>query len=158
MNTWLREDRYKIRLGGNIFLNVQTLIAYDNKPIFEIRRREEDGRLGVDCSIYDSDGSKIASVHRNNVHLTGSGQFELTRSLGRITLRNKKSQANLAEIVIGGYVLDVSLRTYLPNGQLLDLGPKGSTLPGLLMAGSEIRNFRVGIAIDPNGRTRLAVS
>jgi len=47
--------------------------------------------------------------------------------------------------------LDVSMRTYLPDGRLMELGPDFSSLPGLFLAGNVIDKCPVGVAINvPN--------
>jgi hypothetical protein len=47
--------------------------------------------------------------------------------------------------------LDVSVRTYLPDGRFLDAGPDSCTLPGLFTKGNVMEDCAVGIGINaPN--------
>ena len=46
---WLKEREFKIRLGGNTYINVPTLIAFRSEALFTVHRQEESGQLGIDC-------------------------------------------------------------------------------------------------------------
>jgi hypothetical protein len=56
---WLKEREFKIRLGGNTYINVATLIAFRGEPLFTVRRQEESGQVGIDCEVYDASGRRL---------------------------------------------------------------------------------------------------
>jgi hypothetical protein len=152
---WLKEKEFRIRLGGQIFVNVPVLIQFNGESLFTVRRHEETGEIGIDCDVYDQAGGKIASIRRNNMYPGDLATYEVERSEDRITLRDVKTRTVLAQVRKHGEALplelDVSVRTYLPDGRLLDAGPELCTIPGLFMVGNTIENGPVGIAISvPN--------
>jgi hypothetical protein len=157
---WLKENQFAVRLGGNTFINVQTLITFRDEPLFTLYRKD-DGYLAIDFAIYDQSGQKIASVKKSNIYViaphakTHSLIGNAIRSADRIALVEKASGAVLAEIrkreAAAPVELAVSVRTYLPNGVLLDAGPNSINLAGGMLRNNTIMGCRVGIAIGDSG-------
>ena len=149
---WLKEQKFTLRLGGQTFANVPNLIQYNGEPLFTVRRRDEDGELAIDCDVFGSDGEKIASIRRNNGYPEDKVTYSVDRTPAQITLTNSQTGEILVAIKKHGEALpaelDVSVRTYLPDGRLLDAGPDSCTLPGLFMAGNHFEDGAVGIAIN----------
>jgi hypothetical protein len=148
---WLREREFKIRLGGNTYINVPTLIAFRGEPLFTVRREEESGQVGIDCEVYDADRRKIASISRNNIYVGDAQAFEVTRTDDRISLIDRQTGSVLADVRKHGQALPaelaVSVRTYAPDGTLLDLTPDHSNIGTNLFADCTIENCTVGIAL-----------
>jgi hypothetical protein len=148
---WLKEREFKIRLGGNTYINVATLIAFRGEPLFTVRRQEESGQVGIDCEVYDASGRKIASIRRNNIYIGDAQHFEVTRSDDRISLTDKQTGSILADVRKHGQALpaelDVSLRTYAPDGSLLDLTPDYSNIRTNVFVDCTIENCTVGIGL-----------
>jgi len=152
---WIKEKEFKIRLGGQTFINVPVLIQFNGESLFTIRRHEDTGDVGIDCDVYDKDGDKIASVRRNNMYPGDRVAYTVDRSENHLTLTDSNTGVVLAHIKKHSDALplelDVSVRTYLPDGRLLDAGPDSCTLGGLFMAGNVIDTGAVGISINvPN--------
>src|SRR5579883_66592 len=128
-----------------------TSLMYNGEPLFTVRRRDEDGDLAIDCDVYASDGEKIASIRRNNGYPGDKAKYTVDRTDTQITLKNSESGEVLVTIKKHGEALpaelNVSVRTYLPDGRLLDAGPDSCTLPGLFMAGNHFEDCPVGVAI-----------
>jgi hypothetical protein len=148
---WMKEHEFKIKLGGNTYINVPTLIAFRGEPLFTVRRHEESGQVGIDCEVYDANGQKIASIRRNNIYTGDPQSSEVTRSDDRIALTDKRTGSILADVRKHGQALpaelDVSVRTYAPDGSLLDLTPDYSNIRTNVFVGCTIENCSVGIGL-----------
>ena len=64
---WLVEERFSVRLGGNIFINTPNLVVYKGKPLFRIYRSDNEGILGIDFDVYDSSGKRVATIRKGIV-------------------------------------------------------------------------------------------
>ena len=131
---WLQEKEFSIKLGGNFFVNVPTLVAFEGESLFAVRR-QDDGYLGIDFEVYSETGEKIASVKKNNIHLGNKDAYALDGDADSMRLVSKSSDQNLVEIkkrlAAAPVELDVSVQTYLPDGRLMDLSPDSSNLGGI---------------------------
>jgi len=147
---WLAETEFRIRLGGNTYINVPVLIAYKGDPLFAVTR-QEDGQIGIDFQVFNAKGKKVASVRRNNIYFGDKAFYQLDGDADSVTLKERASGAVLVDIKKRGKAtpaeLDISVRSYVPSGQLLDLGPDTSNLGGLQMRECVIQNCGVGIAM-----------
>jgi hypothetical protein len=152
---WLKEKEFSIKLGGQTFINVPILIQFNGESLFTVRRHEETGEIGIDCDVFDEAGDKIASIRRNNMYPGDQNAFVVDRGEDHITLTDKITGMMLAQVRKNSAALplelDVSVRTYLPDGRLLDAGPDSCTLGGLFFKGNKLVHCPVGIAINvPN--------
>jgi hypothetical protein len=147
---WLKEDKFLVKLGGIFFSNVKTLVAFNDEPVFTIRRHE-NGQLGIDFEVYSEAGEKIASVKRNNIYSPGKALYVLDGDADSIRLTEKASNRQLVEIkrrlAAAPVELDVSLHSYLPDGRLMNITPESSNLGGVTMQNVHITGCRIGIAI-----------
>ncbi len=147
---WEIPKNFKIKLGGNYFINCESLISYDNQPVFRrIEQRDTDGKLGLDFDVYDDKGQKIATIRRGNVVEGNTQAYEMKhlvdcdkvieKSTGRIIVEiNKKpSDANIA----------VSVNMYLQNGFLLEATPESINVGTSKMIGCTFNNCKTGITI-----------
>lgn len=87
---WLKENEFTIRLGGNTYIDCQSLITFNGEPLFDVRRNENDGQVAIDCEIYGASGLKLASIKRSNIY-TGNDLYDVERSGDQIILREKAS-------------------------------------------------------------------
>jgi hypothetical protein len=150
---WLKEKEFSVKLGGNTYINVSVLIAFKGTPLFTIYRSEDDGQVAIDFELYDANRQKIASIRKNNIYLDPGNKAEylldgtadvialIEKSSGKRVVEIKKRQAATEE-------LDVSLSTYLPDGQLLTADPDKTSLQRMELAGNMIKGAKVGIAIN----------
>ncbi len=152
---WLKEDNFNIRLGGQTFINVPVLLEVNGESLFTVRRHEDTGEVSIDCDVYGEDGEKIASIKRNNAYPGDKASYTVDRSEDHMTLTESSSGIVLAQIKkrggAQGSELDVSVSTYLPDGQLLKAGPDSSSIGGVFMQGNMMADSPVGISIKlPN--------
>ena len=64
---WKIEEHFKVKIGGNIFIDIPNLIMYGDEPLFKIYRSTSDGLLGIDFDIYDKNGNKIATIRKGMI-------------------------------------------------------------------------------------------
>jgi len=154
----LIDNNFSVKLGGNIYVNVPILIAFDNAQLFTLSRLN-DGYLGIDFEVYNDSGKKIASVKRNNIYFGDKKSYKLDGDADHLALSSTDSGVILVEIrkraAAAPVELDVSVRSYLPSGKLMDLGPNMSNLGGLRMIGNVFQGCRIGISISSDGSVGL---
>lgn len=149
---WKVEKEFSIRLGGNMYINTPNLIVFQGESIFQIRRSDEDGILGIDFEVFDAQGKRVATFKKGIVvqgdkenYIIDSGHefYSVTeKSTGRVVARVQRRGVKDAE-------LDVQVQMYLPNGFLLDAGHTTTNLPrGNQITGCVFRDCGAGIAID----------
>jgi len=150
---WEIEKNFKAKIGGNYFINCESLISYDGKPLFTVKRREPDGRLGIDFDVYDKNSQKVATIRHGNVVHGNVGVYEIRhgadchkvmeKATGRIIVQIDKNQPD-ADIA-------VSVNMYLPNGFLLKATPDSINIGSSEMVGNTIADYKSGIAIGKSG-------
>ncbi len=146
---WEIERNFKAKIGGNYFINCESLISYHSKPVFTVKRRESDGRLGIDFDVYNQNGEKVATVRHGNVVDGDVSAYEISHGAdckkvtekitGRIIVQIDKNPPD-ADIA-------VSVNMYLPDGFLLKATPDSINISSSTMVGCTFANLKTGIAI-----------
>ena len=116
--------------------------------------RQDDGYIGINFEVFGADGNKLASVKCDQIYTftRTKGRFQFDGSPDMFVMIDRISGETLVRIRkrvnIAPDELDVSVRTYLPDGRLMNLGPESSNIPGLFWAGCTFRaNGRAGVEI-----------
>jgi hypothetical protein len=152
---WIVEEHFKVRLGGNVFVDVPRLVVYKGQTLFTLRRNDRNGELGIFFELLDATGEHVASVKRNQIYQTkaGANLYEM-KDLGDVCW--------LGELATDGLVcnicrtsgipveLDVSVRLHTPDGFLFNATPTAIEIPwpqGITLRESTIENRPVGIEI-----------
>jgi hypothetical protein len=142
---WLKEKEFTIRLGGCLFIDQPILIAFQDEPLFGVVRHE-DGQLGIDFEVFDAGRNKLATVKRNQIYSTHKDRFKLEGSADQISMIDVSSGDVLVDIkkrvAAAPAELDVSVRTYLPDGRQMILGPQFSNIAGIFLAGNTFKSNR----------------
>src|SRR3989339_423349 len=147
---WQVETKFSVRLGGNTYINTPDLIVYKGDPIFQIRRSDQDGILGIDFNVFDSAGKKVAIFKKGIVVQGDTENYTINSTHESYSVTEKSSGRIIASVQrrgVQGAELDVHVKTYLPNGFLLDAGPTSTNLGGIVMTGNVFENCGAGIAI-----------
>lgn len=148
---WEVEDRFKVRLGGNTYINVESLVDYKGESLFTLKRHDDNGYLGIYFNIYDASGNRVASVRRNEIYADDKDAYELTTSMTRYTLTERASGRVICDIKryeeAHPAELDVSVHMYTPSGFLFEAGPNQTNLGGITFAGNTTIGGRVGIEV-----------
>jgi len=147
---WTVEDRFSVKLGGNIYVNTPHLVVYKGKPLFQMYRSENDGILGIDFDVYDASGKRVATFRKgivvqgdsdNYVIKSGHEEYKVTeKASGRQVASVKRRGAEGAE-------MEVSVRLYTPDGFLFDASPTETNVGELVMTGCVIEDSGAGIVI-----------
>src|SRR5260370_18608087 len=150
---WEVEDNFRIRLGGNTYINTRTLVAFRGEPLFNLRRHDKTGYLGIDFEIYDAQGQRIATVRRNEIYYGDKDRYQIDGSLNRYRFSERESGLLICDIKKRENAhpaeLDVSVHLYTPSGFLFDATPAQTNLPGAnVLRNNVISNCDVGIAIN----------
>lgn len=148
---WIIESEYVIKLGGNYFQNCEHILTYDDEPVFTIKRRENDSRLGVDFEIRDEQGHRVATVRGGNVVQRDVNAYDVHHGAERQRMTEKTTGRVVYEIDKcpdeRHVELALTVTMYLPDGFLLKADPDKINVAGMLVTGNVIRGCWAGIAI-----------
>jgi hypothetical protein len=148
---WQIENSFRVRLGGNTYINVQNLVEYKGTPLFTLKRHDDNGQLGIYFEIYDSAGQHIASVKRNQIYIADKGLYTVDGTANRYQVIEKVSGRVLCDIKRGQDAapaeLEVSVELYTPDGFLFKASPEETNVGGIRMINNTIMGCRTGIAI-----------
>lgn len=149
---WKVAEHFRVRIGGNTYIDCANLVVFRGEPLFNLRRHE-DGYLGIDFEIYNQEGRRIATVRRNEVYVGDRQAYPIEGTMNRyvVTERDtgrvicdirKREDADPAE-------LDVSVHLYTPSGFLFDATPDQTNLPGgNVLRGNVIQGCGTAIMIS----------
>jgi|SRR5215831_3503613 len=151
---WEVTEHYRVRLGGNTYIDNGTLVEYKGESLFNLRRHD-NGYLGIDFDIYNAEGHKIATVRRNELYLDSKmkdrERFKIDGSANRYTLTDTKNDQVICDIKrredAQPSELDVAVHLYTKDGFLFDATPEQTNLGGNSIRNSVISNNPVGIGI-----------
>lgn len=146
---WEIDKNFKVKLGGNFFINCESLISYDDNPLFTLKRRDSDGRLGIDFDVYDQNCQKVATIRRGNVVQGDTSAYEISHGANCHKVTEKASGKVMVQIDknLRDADLAVSVNMYLPDGFLLKATPDSINIGSTTMVGNIFSNCRTGIAI-----------
>ena len=147
---WKVEKEFAIRLGGNTYIDTPDLIVCQGTSIFQVRRSDEDGMLGIDFGVFDSKGQRIATFKKGIVVQGDQANYKIDSGHETYSVTQRSSGRVIARVQrrgVQGAELDVQVHMYLPNGFLLEAGPQSTNLGGLTMTGSVFRSCGAGIVI-----------
>lgn len=152
MSAWMMATDYTVKLGGNYFINCESLITYDDATLFTLTRRENDGRLGIDCDIYDVKGNKIATIRHGTIVDVDRNRYDFYHGADCKRVYDAESERVILEIRrrLPDAELGVTVRMYLPeSGFLLEADTDEIKLPAVnaRIVGNILRNLKHGIVI-----------
>jgi hypothetical protein len=149
---WEVETNFRVRLGGNTYINTPTLVAFRKEPLFSLRRHDETGYLGIDFEIYDAQGQKIATVRRNEIYYGDKERYQIDGSLNRYVFSERESGLVVCDIKkrqdAHPAELDVSVHLYTPSGFLFDATPEQTNLGGIQLRDNVFQGMGVAISVE----------
>lgn len=152
---WEVAERFKVKLGGNYFINCKSLISCNDEWLFRLYRRDSDGHLGIDFDVYDSSGNKIATVRNSNVVDGDPSAYRIAHGATQKTITEAASGRVIVKIdkEPPDAELAVSVDMFLPNSGFRLIADEGSIqIPGFMSKGSVFANVDCGIAIGGSRR------
>ena len=149
---WNVENTFKVRLGGNVYVNVKTLIEYNGECLFTLKRSENDGLLGIDFDIYNKDGDRVATVRHGNVVQGDRSCYDVYEGNHHYKVTEKASGRIICDIKGRGKAenveLDLAVELYTKDGFLFKADPDQTNVSGMRISGNTIVGAETGIRVD----------
>jgi len=148
---WYLEEKFRVVIGGNTYINTPNIVVYKGTPLFVIKRSDSDGLLGIDFDVFDRKGDRVTTV-RNGVVVQGNtADYDIYKGMDRYTVIEKQSGRVICDIrkrsEAPNAELEVSVKLYTPDGFLFDATPEETNLSGVKLRGSVFENCGTGIVI-----------
>ena len=145
---WEITDQFKVKLGGNYYINTPDIIVAHGQSLFKIERRE-DGHLGIDFDIYASDGEKVATIRRGNIVQGDDKKYEIKKDYHHYWVKEKETGRSICDIkqkskAEGDCEIEVSVDLYTKSGFHLIADPEKTNIGGITISGN---TFCGGIVI-----------
>ena len=152
------ESEFKVRWGGNSFVNCSSLVSYGAsvESLFRLYRCENLD-LGIDFDVYDARGAKVATIRRSNIVDGDASAYELTHAATVKTVVERISGRCIVRIDKRpeSSELDVNVSMYLPDGRLFEATADGTTFGPMLMTDCTFDGgIGIGIAV-PKGTSSV---
>jgi len=153
---WKIEEHFKVKIGGNIFIDIPNLIMYGDEPLFKIYRSTSDGLLGIDFDIYDKNGNKIATIRKGMIVQGDEKNYNISyrEVVDHYKISEKKSGRIICDLKkrekAGDFELDLSVNLYTKSGFLFEATPTIIRVKQALLSGNTLVGCKYAIRIDPN--------
>lgn len=149
---WYKEDNFKVKIGGNFYINTPKIIVYKGDSLFSIVRAERTDLLGINFKIYNQKGEKIASVKQGRIYEGDKELYTVIIEQDRYALIEKATDRVICDIrknkLAEQSELEVNLNLYTKDGFLINASPTGTNIGTNLMTGCVISDCGAGIVID----------
>ncbi len=149
---WEIEDHFKVRIGGNNYIDTPDIIVYKGQSLFALKRHSENGYLGIYFEIYDSCRKHVASIKRNEIYFGDKDAYQIDGSLNRYLFTERASGRIICDIKKRNDAhpaeIDVSAEIYTPDGFLINATPEQTNLGCIVMSGNTFVNCGAAIAIS----------
>ena len=153
MSRWIVPEHFKVIIGGNTYIDCPVIIDYKGQSLFELRRSDTDGYLGINFDLYGSEGKRVGTV-RNALFVPpvpegysvqfGANHYTLTEdATGRVICDIKLRYEAQSDAEI-----EVAAEMYMPDGFLLRFTPEQTNLGGITLRGNIFRNCGAAIKIN----------
>lgn len=148
---WEIENHFKVRIGGNLYIDTPNIITYKDESLFTLKRHDETGYLGIYFEIHDAAGKHIASVKRSEIYSGDKEAYRIDGSLNRYIFTERASGKVICDIkkreAAHPAELDVSVQLYTPSGFLFNATPEQTNLGGIVMRGCTFVSCGTAFAI-----------
>ena len=140
MSRWQVPVHFRVLIGGNTYIDCPTIIDYKGTSLFELRRSDSDGYLGINFDVLDRAGHKVGTV-RNGQFVGGIPTgYALDGSHDHFTLVEQATGRRVCELKLrekaaGDAEIEVAASMYMPDGQLLQFTPSSTSLAGMHISG-----------------------
>ncbi len=145
---WKVEDRFRVIIGGNTYVNTPNIVVYKSKPLFILKRRESDGQLGIDFDVFNDQGRRVATVRRNQIVQGDENHYQIVRELDRYAVIEKVTQRVICDIRKRAQAahseLEVSVELYTEDGFLFKATPEETNIEGITLRGNVFSDLTVG--------------
>jgi hypothetical protein len=152
----------EITLATNIFINIPTVLQYDDTPLIEIVKEHEG--VTIQIHLYHSDGTYLAKARGNRIYPAREGgkpDIEIKNTLEKVICRlENKIFFEISQGTGESFKIDAELFT--PDGYMVKcsdwskpelFNPTGCAVPvgGVSVSDCIFRNCPIGIWLHRNG-------
>ena len=145
MSKWMVPEHFEVKIGGNTYIDCPVIIDYKGQPLFQLRRSDVDGYLGIDFDLFGGDGKRVGTV-RNAQFVSPVPQgYSVRRGADHYTLTEDATGRVVCDIKLrqeaqGSAEIEVAAEMYMPDGSLLRFTPEQTNLGGTTLRGNTFRN------------------
>lgn len=151
---WDIPENFKVKIGGNYYINCKTLVEVDGESLFTVKRRT-DGQLLIDFDIYDEKGAKVATVRNASLVSGDKANYDFKKEVDHYTVTTKdgrtlcdlrrKAKSPDAE-------LEVSVDLYTKTGFRLQATPTHTNAGGGMFVDNVFHNVGAAIVFKTKAR------
>lgn len=148
---WKVAKEFSVRLGGNTYINTPNLVVYEGESLFQMRRSDSDGMLGIDFDVFDAKKNRVATFRKGIVVQGDAKNYDIKTGHEEYSVTEKTTGRIIASVKrrgVEGAELEVSVRLYTPDGFLFDATPTKTNVGGMVMTGCTIKDCGAGIVIQ----------
>ncbi|WP_414664844.1 hypothetical protein [Horticoccus sp. 23ND18S-11] len=150
---WNIENKFKVKIGGNYYIDTPNVIVAYGESLFAIKRREEDGLLAVDFDVYDAKGKKVATIRNAHIVSGNKEDYDFKKEFHRYWVIEKSSGRTICDVrqkaaAEGSCELEVSVDLYTKTGFRIIADSEHTNIGGLFMKGCTMNNCAAGIVIN----------
>jgi hypothetical protein len=153
MSRWIVPEHFKVLIGGNTYIDCPIIIDYKGQSLFELRRSNADGFLGIDFDVYKKDGTKVATIRNGQFVGTVPGGYKIEASFDQYALMDTASNRCVCGIKVrdkapGDAELEVSAEMYMPDGRLVVLSPTHTNVGSFVVSGCTFKGCGAAIRVN----------
>jgi hypothetical protein len=151
-----------IELGSNTFVNVPTILQFDDTPLIEVVKADAAG-FETSIPIYHMDGTYLAKVKGSQIYKTDAGNKAglVLRHLDKMTVCELDGKTLFELRRTSAAALKAEAELYTPSGyfvkysgekpSLFNSTGEGLTIGGMMMTGCTINGSRIGVWLKSDG-------
>ena len=153
MSRWMVPEHFKVVIGGNTYIDCPVIIDYKGQSLFELRRSDTDGYLGINFDLYGSDGKRVGTVRNAQLGQPVPEGYSVRHGADHYVLTEDATGRIICDIRVrqeaqGGAEIEVAAEMYMPDGDLLRFTPEQTNLGGITLRGNIFRNCGAAIKIS----------
>jgi len=150
---WTIETKFKVKIGGNYYIDTPNVIVAAGEPLFRIHRRDEDGLLAVDFDVYDSGRKKVATIRNAHVVSGNKADYEFKKEHHRYWVIEKSSGRVICDVrqvaaAEDSCELEVAVDLFTKSGFHIVADPEQTNIGGFVMRGCTTSNCAAGLVIE----------
>jgi hypothetical protein len=171
MESLIYQETPIVHLAGNTFVNVPTVLQYDQTPLIQVVRAAEAG-FTTEIPIYHSDGTYLAKVVGSQIYPTADGKKAgvTLRHPERATVCELDGKTIFELIRQDAAALKTRAELYTPDGSFIKcaddnlagyvLRPQADRLQigGLTIIDCKFEGGRIGVWVKSDGSVSVGVA
>jgi len=156
------QNQPEVEFGSNKFINVPTILQFDDTPLIEVVKLQEAG-FSTSIPIYHNDGTYLAKVVGSQIYSTEAGKKAGIKLLhpDKMTVCQLNGRTIFEIKRTSAAALKTEAELYTPTGhfvkynghkpELINTDGNSLNIGGIIMMNNSIRGFRIGVWIKSDG-------